>query len=368
MEVAPQTTAPSKYTGRWRHRLKLVFRAWPKYKKAHEAIASMDQIRIAGVRMGDDGSGEVWSAGGRGACVFELSDEDFDTLTAIPKAGARMLMSNRGGMVVRAPGTTDSRVKKECWLDVPVFAYHDAPEGMVTMWGDGWRAAAPHEIVGETPEDALGMAGAPCGRVVFFERDADVDEDLIWREVVENDAMVVLNRRPARPGGRGVTAETGRRLLRKSLFWTVPGRRPWEDGGALRGYQFPDRIVRWTRRPDGGDTPENAAAHLRLMHETIRERGRASRRAYFLEETVARFAERVGMSRQRVMSRFLDDGVVDWLMRSVEAVPPVKGREASALLRGRVGDAADALEFYYRAVEAMAQGCGGRERGNGGAR
>ena len=68
-----------------------------------------------------------------------------------------------------------------------------------------------------------------------------------------------------------------------------------------------------------------------------------------------RFAERVGMSRQRVMARFLDDGVVDWLMRSVEAIPPVPRRDADSLLRGRVGDAVEALEFYYRAVEGMAE-------------
>ena len=61
------------------------------------------------------------------------------------------------------------------------------------------------------------------------------------------------------------------------------------------------------------------------------------------------------MSRQRVVARFLDDGVVDWLMRSVEAVQPVPGRDANSLLRGRVSDAVEALEFYYRAVEGMAE-------------
>ena len=345
-----------KYIGRWMHRLKLHFRVWPKWKEAHDAIASMKTITVNGMRINDDGLPEVWHTNAHGSwgCAFEMSEDDFDVLTAIPKAGARLPL-RKGDMTIHAPGTFDSRVKKECWLEVPVFAYHDAPEAMATLWGRGWKQAAPHEVAGTTPEDALGQAGAPCGRIVFFERDEDIDEDVIFREVVEHDAMIVLNRRPAHPGGTGVSAETGKRLVRRARFWTVPGRRPWEDGGALRGYQFPDRIVRWHPCAGGASREEVQSARLRLMHETVREQGRASRRTYFLEKTVDRFAERVGMSRQRVVARFLDDGVVDWLMRSVEAVQPVPGRDANSLLRGRVSDAVEALEFYYRAVEGMAE-------------
>ncbi len=345
-----------KYIGRWMHRLKLHFRVWPKWKEAHDAIASMKTITVNGMRINDDGLPEVWHTNAHGSwgCAFEMSEDDFDVLTAIPKAGARLPL-RKGDMTIHAPGTFDSRVKKECWLEVPVFAYHDAPETMATLWGRGWKQAAPHEVAGTTPEDALGQAGAPCGRIVFFERDEDIDEDVIFREVVEHDAMIVLNRRPAHPGGTGVSAETGKRLVRRARFWTVPGRRPWEDGGALRGYQFPDRIVRWHPCAGGASREEVQSARLRLMHETVREQGRASRRTYFLEKTVDRFAERVGMSRQRVVARFLDDGVVDWLMRSVEAVQPVPGRDANSLLRGRVSDAVEALEFYYRAVEGMAE-------------
>ena len=94
------------------------------------------------------------------------------------------------------------------------------------------------------------------------------------------------------------------------------------------------------------------------MHESTREKGRSTRRRYFLENTVTRFAERIGWPRQRVMARFLDDGVVDWLMRSVDNVKPLRSREASSLLAGRISDAVNALEFYYRAVESMGNGGG----------
>lgn len=111
-------------------------------------------------------------------------------------------------------------------------------------------------LSGETIEDSLGLAGAPTGRIVFFENDRDVDEDVIWREIVENDAMVVLGRQPAPNMKGGVSTEMGQRLVQKALFWTVPGREPWDDGGAFRGYQFPDRIVRWNRTVN----PENREA------------------------------------------------------------------------------------------------------------
>ena len=36
-------------------------------------------------------------------------------------------------------------------------------------------------LSGETIEDALGLAGAPTGRIVFFENEKDVNADIIWR-------------------------------------------------------------------------------------------------------------------------------------------------------------------------------------------
>lgn len=355
MENALQTTA-SKYIGRWKHRLNLHFRVWPKYKMTHEAIVSMKSIEINGIRINDDGKAEVWHMTNPGECgyIFEVDDDDFDTITAIPKAGARMPAYKK--MVVHTPGTTDIRVKKECWLEVPVFAYPNASEKRITIWGSSWSNKAPREIFGETPEDALGLAGAPTGRIVFFESDEDVDEETICREVVENDAMIVLGRRPNDVSRGGVSTEMGRKLIEKAMFWTVPGRQPWEDGGALRGYQFADRIVRWTRRVDEENRAENNAQRLARMHDSTRDKGRSSRRKYFLENTVTRFSERIGWPRQRVMARFLDDGIVDWLMRSVDNVKPILYRETSSLLRGRISEAVNALEFYYRAVEGMRNG------------
>lgn len=364
MENALQTKA-NKYIGRWKHRLTLRFRVWPKFKETHDAIAKEKLIPINGIRINDDGKAEVWNQTHAGICgaVFEVGDDDFDTITAIPKAGARIPANRK--MVVRTPGTTDIRIKKECWLEVPVFAYPESSESKISIWGSHWSGRSPREVFGETPEDALGLAGAPTGRIVFIENDEDVDEELICREIVENDAMIVLNHRPE-PGRRnGVTTEMGGKLMEKAVFWTVPGREPWEDGGALRGYQFADRIVRWNRRVDKENRAENNVQRLARMHDSTRDKGRSSRRKYFLENVVTRFSERIGWPRQRVMARFLDEGIVDWLMRSVDNVKPILYRETSSLLRGRISDAVNALEFYYRAIEAMENR--EHETGNGGA-
>lgn len=349
-----QTTA-SKYIGRWKHRLNLHFRVWPKWKLTHKAILTEKDIPITGIRIDKTGHPELWHQKvGLRAFVFEMDDADFDILTAMPSAGARMPMFKK--MVVHAPGTADERVKKECWLEVPVFAYEKASERRITFWGEGWPARSPHEVFGDTIEDALGLAGLGETKYVFIESDEDIDYDMILREVVENDAVIVLNHRSG-PGLRsGVSSRAGQRLIEKACYWTVPGRDPCEDGGALRGYQFPDRIVRWIRRVDPDKREDEAASRIGSMHETTREKGRASRRTYFIENVVTRFAERVGMSRQRVMARFLDDGVVDWLVRSVDNIKPILYRETSSLLRGRITDAVNALEFYYRAIEGMGGG------------
>lgn len=349
--VSPVSATSSQFIGRWRHKHKLMLKCWPKWKLAYNAIQKEKLIPINGMRINEAGKAELWhQKSGVRAYVFEISDDDFDLLTSIPKAGAEM-----GKMVVHAPGSSDEKVKKECWVEVPVTVYPKAFTRKITPWGMGWNSCSPRELFGESIEDAFGLAGMAGVRTVFVESDDDIDEEVILREVVENNAYIVLGCRPDKQKRYGVTTEAGRRLIRKASYWVVPGRKPWEDGGELRGYQFADRIVRWIRRIDPSRREEVATLNLERMHASTRAKGVAVRRTYFLENTVTRFAERVGMSRQRVMARFLDDGIVEWLLRSVDNVKSVTARDAPTLLRGRVTDAVNALEFYYRAIEGMGE-------------
>ena len=165
-----------------------------------------------------------------------------------------------------------------------------------------------------------------------------------------------LKRRAAKKVAKQKRAEFDerkRQIHEQYGFWlNTPPKTPDEAAGRAR-YRKEQDAARKERNRD-----KEVETRLAAMHESTREKGRSTRRRYFLENTVTRFAERIGWPRQRVMARFLDDGVVDWLMRSVDNVKSQRSREASSLLAGRISDAVNALEFYYRAVESMGNGGG----------
>ena len=333
----------SKFIGRWRHRDKLVFRVWPKYKETHLAICRHKEIPIDGIMMTGEGEAEArYHSKNVRMCAFALRDDDVELLAAASAAGARLRLDE---MVVHAPGTLDERVKKECWMDVPFDAYPNAP--FRTSCDSVMKANQSPRltvITGADVEEELKKRGYRFGSVAVIESEKEIDEDLICREVVENDAMIVFS-------GSGVLGTRAKDLLRRARYWVVPGRRPDEDGGTFRGYQFSDRFVRWHYKCPEGERKARQSAHMEKMHEVVREKGQASRRVYFTDQVVNRFAERIGMSRQRVASRFLDDGVIEWLARSADRVKPTVFRQKEKVFMGKITAAVDALEFYYRAIE-----------------
>lgn len=58
--LVPLLSSPSRFIGRWRYRLNLLFRVWPKYKETHEAIARMKEIEVNGIRINNEGKPEIW--------------------------------------------------------------------------------------------------------------------------------------------------------------------------------------------------------------------------------------------------------------------------------------------------------------------
>ena len=333
----------SKFIGRWRHRDKLVFRVWPMYKETHRAIVTRKEIPIDGFMATKDGrmvamyhSKEVRE------CAFEVKDEDMELMAAASEAGARLRLDE---MVVLAPGTEDETTKKECWLEVPFDAYPNAPYRTSSDSMAKSDRTPLLRCVHATDIDAeLAKRGCDFDKVVVIETEDDIDEDLICRKVVEENAMIAFT-------ANGVLGRRANEILRRARYWVVPGRRPEEDGGTFRGYQFCDRFVRWHYRIPEGERTARRGEHMERMHEVVREKGQATRRVYFTDQVVNRFAERIGMSRQRVASRFLDDGVIDWLARSADKVKPPAYREKEKVFMGKITAAVDALEFYYRAIE-----------------
>ena len=344
LSLIPQPHPSSLFVNRWRHRDKLVFRVWPMYKETHRAIVTRKEIPIDGFMATKDGrmvamyhSKEVRE------CAFEVKDEDMELMAAASEAGARLRLDE---MTVLAPGTEDETTKKECWLEVPFDAYPTAP---YRTRSDECRSTchiAPKLSCITCPdiEAELKERGWDFDRVLVIESEGEIDEDVICRKVVEENAVIAFT-------ANGVLGRRAKEILARASYWVIPGRRPEEDGGTFRGYQFCDRFVRWHYRCPAGERAARRSEHLEKMHEVVREKGLANRRVYFTDQVVNRFAERIGMSRQRVASRFLDDGVIDWLARSADKVTPPAYREKEKVFMGKITAAVDALEFYYRAIE-----------------
>ena len=333
----------SKFIGRWRHRDRLVFRVWPKYKETHAAILRLKAIPIDGFMMTKDGRTEArYHSKDVKECAFELRDEDIELLAAASATEARLRLDE---MIVRTPGTADETVKKECWLEVPFDAYPKAPYRTNNdSMAKSDQTPQLKCVYATNIEDALTKKGYDFDRIVLVETEGDIDEDLICRKVVEEGAMVVFS-------GRGVLGSKAKEIVRRARYWVVPGRRPEEEGGTFRGYQFCDRFVRWHYKASEEERATRQSEHMEKMHEIVREKGLAARRVFFTDRVVNLFAERIGMSRQRVASRFLDYGVIEWLSRSADKVKPRPFHDAKLTMSPLANKAVDALEFYYRAIE-----------------
>ena len=330
--------------------MKLVFRVWPMCRETHLAIARMKTIPITGMMINKYGHLEAWhQIHGIKAYRFELADDDADLLASVGCANAKLCTD----MLVHAPGTTDITVKQDCWLEAKVDVYPDANCRIGKFSCEDVTIPRPATINDEDLDAGLIGKGIKYSKAYIIECEDDFDEEILCREVVEHDAVIVL--KPS-----SVPLAKLRKFMKRTKYWVVPGKKPDEPGGAFCGYQFCDRIFRWVHRGDPATLKERLRTITDKMHEITREKGRATRRKYFVDETVNRFAKKVGWPRQRVTSRFLNDGVIDLLLRSVDALPPPHlARDAKSYLRGRVTDAVSALEFYYRAVESLnRQGAG----------
>ena len=343
----------TKYIGRWKERLVLKFRVWPVGEEARRLTWERTEIPVHGFLVNKWGRLEAayrfWMDPDSpdkksGYRTFELSPEDIDILAAVPLLDAKITIKN---LKIRAPGTSEGRERQISWMKVPIVVNRSKPMRvkMESHWYYSDAVPPVRRLVGPDLDALLTEQGLEPAKRLFIATTEEVDENVIFKAVTEEDAVIVF--------GEGVPGDVTRRIVARARWWVVEGRKPDEPGGLLCGYQFCDRFFRWVRRGVGPGLNVHAhdRNHLEKMHEITREKGRRTRRTYFVENVVNGFAKHVGMPRQRLMARFLDDGIVDWLLRSVDAIPSIPGRDAPALLRARVNDAIRALEFLYRAKD-----------------
>ena len=320
------------FTGRFRHRMRFSMRVWPRDIGAANRSLRQKEIPVSGMWLNKYGKMEVVYRYGNIPTqfhAFELSDADADKLTEVGAAGAVL-----GKMVIHCPGTRDGSVKKECRLEVNVTVYPDAPDGktyhnglynfidckpeeipaeLTKVWGVLYGFAVRHEerFWGKKRRAARVAAVQPYeykGHVIL-DNPQLLDIDTLARQIMMGKAILLSD-----------TAFTGKMadIVRERLeYYTVPGRKPDEEGGLFHGYQLGGYVFRYHRAVERD--AQHLARHMEKMHESVRNGGQVRRRDIFIRAVIDRIATKYGLSEQRVMLRFIQGGILDYLIRSYEA-------------------------------------------------
>ena len=339
------------FTNRWQHRMTLRFRAWPREPRAHRLSVMAEEWSVDGMTYNRYAHLDVvHRLGAKGFASWELSDEDAEKLSVAANAGVKIER-----MRIRCPGTMESSHKKECWFEADCLVYPDAPphayppalrttrcmacpwdelEGQLRAW---WRKGDEKTGVRE-PRTFCGFEVYVSAQVINLEE--------IARHILEGRVVVFKD--------TAVSAELLVELRRKLNYFTFPGRKPDEPGGLFMGYQLGDGIIRWRKRLAKTDPDYGREAHMRKMHEKTKAAGQNRRRTVFVSEVVERIAEKYGISHQTVMSVFLAEGIVDYLMRSYDALMAageiyVHG-DPKTDLRGMISETVRVLSFFLEGI------------------
>ena len=357
-----------RFTGRWTHRMTLAFRAWPREPQAHRLAVMAKEWSVDGLTYNRNEHLEACHRiGQKNFAAWELSDEDALTLSASGTAGAVVER-----MRIKCPGTMDVRAKKECWLEADVTVYPDACtraysaatytartlecpwDALADTLAEKWRRA--DEIQKNHMASSYGKKRNEEWLKTVEPRTFDGFELHETADVIDipKIAESILSGKVVVFKAGAIDAETFSELRDKLNYYTVPGRAPDEEGGLYRGYQLGDGVIRWTRRTVEGDPDHGPEAHLRKMHEATRSAGQSRRRTIFVGQVVTRISERFGVSRQRAMSVFLEEGIVDYLVRSYDAAAEagklyVHGNPEKDL-RGFISEAVRIVAFYIEGV------------------
>ena len=357
-----------RFTNRWQHKMTLTFRVWPREPRAHQLSVMGKEWSVDGLTYNRNEHLEACHRlGQKGFAAWEISDADALTIAASGTAGAVVEK-----MRVKCPGTMDGRIKKECWLEVDVTVY---PNANTKPYGPAMRltrtVACPWDGLAARLQEQWRQGDAVqrghmtrnCGKErqakwlpTFEPRTFEGFEMYESRTVINvpRIAESIMSGKVVVFKVGDVDTETFQKLRDKLNYYTIPGRKPEEEGGLYRGYQLGDGVIRWARRAVEGDPDYGREAHMRKMHRATREAGQSRRRTHFVEQVVTRISERFGVSRQRTMSVFIEQGLVDYLVRSYDAAA-AEGKlrihsDPGTDMRGFVSEAVRIVEFFIEGV------------------
>ena len=362
------------WINRYQHRMTVTLRAWPQNDRTHEASVKGTEYKVDGMRYTANCCMAVTHRYGKTQVEYyawELSKQDGERLCSIGTAGARI-----DGMRVKCPGTMLDSVKKECWLEVDVTVYpvaddcnrmgkgtvlHGKEEDMrprvEEIWAGDWdrnrKWCKRHFGYAVRKYDAWlkdweGERRTFTGVYYIMHKEL-VDIPLMARKIMEGKIIVIdwrlhLNYQVQMS-----------KIYDKLNYYIEPGKKPDEPGGEFMGYCL-GRSVFWG---DGLDVPsevlaEGEAAVVAYRKEEKREKFRRKVRQHFVEDVTTRVATFYGVSREVVMSRFIEVGYLDWIGEQADRVaatykPGEKGMDA--MCKGPAWEATKVLKFC---IDAMA--------------
>ena len=355
-----------KFTGRFRHKLRFSFRVWPRGTFAINAALREKEWSVDGMTPNTNGKlAVVHRFNNKLFAAFELNDEDAEKLAAVGSANAVL-----GKMVVHCPGTRFNYEKKECRLEVNVTVYPDAsryrpfhsgkalvldcaeeeiPDALRRNW-DKMHTALVNQVRRNCGAGRKAYADtiepyAYNGHVIL-DNPQIADIDIIARHILAGKAVLL--------DSSVFTGKMARVVKDRLDYYVMPGRDPDEEGGLFMGYQLGGYVFRYRRRK-WADFAAHQAEHIKAMHERNHARGQVNRRDVFCRAVFDRIAHKYGISEQRVLMRFLQSGILDYLIRSYEAAA-ADGRlqihgDPKHDLQGFVGKAVRVVSFIVDGLD-----------------
>ena len=351
------------WTNRYQHKMTLAIRVWPEGEPAQKASCEKSEWTVDGTIINRNEHLAV--------CHFhtkklhynwEMSDADANRLAAAGSAGAKF-----GKMIVRTPGTLNNSVKKECWLEVPLIIYPMAPEldelhydsvmrGSEAEIAETVKAAWRRDInrarrwrqkrygYGQASLDEW-QAEQPVREftgVHYIVNPELIDLQMLAEIVMEGKAILVDKRL------KGTVSV--REINHALSYWVDKSKAPDEPGGEFMGWEL-GRSIFWC---ENADIPEWLRSDGRATVKEIRRAARRERMSgkmqrYYIEQVTNRIAKKYGISRERVASRFIEEGFLEWMAEEsakiIEDPARMKFPGVEARCHGPVDDAVKALSF-----------------------
>ena len=358
------------WTNRYQHDMTLSIRVWPYTKSTHRASLQKSEWKVEGLKVnGHEHLEAVVRHGCMDAYTWEMSDADAERLASAGAAGAKFHK-----VTVRTPGTTVNNVKMECWLEVEMTLNPKAWRRKEYGKGDpvlrGTEAEIADQVKAIWENDVTRVKKWAHERYGFTkdqleERYADYPRrEFTGVHYVLNPEMADLNLLASEVmKGKAILVDRSLRnrfdvdkIDRALDYWTIPGAAPDAPGGEFNPLQL-GRSVFWCRdtsmpewmRGDGEEA-------VRKFHkEEHLEKMRSKTQRYFIEHVTERVAKRYGISRERVASRLIEEGFMDWMVEESRKIwdDPERAKflAVSSKCKAAVDESAKILSF---AIDCLA--------------